>query len=234
MFQLHMIGRWAVGLSASMQVFTLQMQLQFLFLNRLHGGVLHKPRYEPEASTGHVKSTTVQLWHSSQPLVLSKSVISALSNVLWGSNCTTDLTQMKPVYPFNSPQGSATTNATRKVTALSPPSGFRSLKLQKVHIILCCNYGSVSPCYCSVVRCFHTTADGAVSANTAALCGRRTAPLWASMFPRLASCSRPHPAECLLLLSWQGTLEGVVMHGRLNITPTALCRRFAQNLSPVQ
>lgn len=47
----------------------------------------------------------------------SESIISALSNVLWGSNCTTDLTQMKPFYPFKSPHGAATTNPPRKVTA---------------------------------------------------------------------------------------------------------------------
>lgn len=59
-----------------------------------------KPLNEPEGSTGHVKSTTGQLWHCSQLLGLSKSVISALSNVLWGSHCMIDLTQLKPFYPF--------------------------------------------------------------------------------------------------------------------------------------
>lgn len=65
---------------------------------------------EPKGSTGHVKSTTGQPWHSSQLPGLSESVISALSNVLWGSNCTTDLTHMKPFHPFKSPHGATTTN----------------------------------------------------------------------------------------------------------------------------
>lgn len=100
---------------------------------------------EPIGSTGHVKSTTGQPWHSSQLLALSKSLISALSNVLWGSNCTTDLTQMKPFYPFNSPRGTTTTNAAWEVVALSL---LRSLMLQKVQaFILYCNIGFVSLSY---------------------------------------------------------------------------------------
>lgn len=61
-------------------------------------------------------------WHSSQLLALSKSVISALSNALWGSSYTTDLTQMKPFYPFNSPHGTTTTttNPSWKVTTSKP------------------------------------------------------------------------------------------------------------------
>lgn len=91
---------------------------------------------EPKGSTGHVKSTTGQPWHSSQLLALSKSIISALSNVLWGSNCTTDLTQMKPFYPFNSPHGTTTTNTAWKIMARSLPSLLKSPTLQAVQVFM--------------------------------------------------------------------------------------------------
>lgn len=64
---------------------------------------------EPKGSTGHGKSTPGQPQHLNQLLGLSKSIFSALSNVLWDSNSTTDLTQMKPSHPFNSPHGTTTT-----------------------------------------------------------------------------------------------------------------------------
>lgn len=113
---------------------------------------------EPKGSTGHVKSTTGQLWHSSQLLALSKSVISALSNVLWGSNCTTDLTQMKPFYPFNSPHGTTTTNPAWKVTALSLARLLRSLILQAVQVFMLSTAILVLfLCQWYMVNCVHTT-----------------------------------------------------------------------------
>lgn len=69
-----------------------------------------KPLNEPKGSTGRFKSTTGQPGHSAQLAASPKSVSSALSNVLWGSDCTADLTQMKPFYPLNSPHGTTTTN----------------------------------------------------------------------------------------------------------------------------
>ena len=116
---------------------------------------------EPRGSTGHVKSTTGQPWHSSQLLTLSKSVISALSwasNVLWGSNCTTDLTQMKPFYPLNSPHGTTTANGTQEVVALSLSSLLRSLTLQKVQVfILSTAILVLFLCHWYMVNCFATT-----------------------------------------------------------------------------
>lgn len=64
---------------------------------------------EPKGSTGHGKSTPGQPWHSNQLLGLSKSIFSALSNVLWDSNSAADLTQMKPFHPFSAPYGTTTT-----------------------------------------------------------------------------------------------------------------------------
>ncbi len=113
---------------------------------------------EPKGSTGHVKSTTGQPWHSSQLLALSKSVISALSNVLWGSNCTTDLTQMKPFYPFNSPHGTTTTNSAWKIMALSLPSLLRSLTLQAVQVfMLSTAILALFLCHWYMVNCTDTT-----------------------------------------------------------------------------
>lgn len=85
---------------------------------------------EPKGSTGHVKSTTGLPWHSSQLPGLSESVISALSNVLWGSNCTTDLTHMKPFHPFKSPHGATTTNPALESHC------FRSLTLQAMQVFM--------------------------------------------------------------------------------------------------
>lgn len=64
---------------------------------------------EPKGSTGHGKSTPGQPWYSNQLLGLSKSIFSALSNVLWDSNSAADLTQMKPFHPFSAPYGTTTT-----------------------------------------------------------------------------------------------------------------------------
>lgn len=69
-----------------------------------------KPFNEPVRSAGHGKTTTGQLWHCSHLFGLCNSVISALSNVLCGSNCMIDPTELKPLYPFSSFQRSTTTN----------------------------------------------------------------------------------------------------------------------------
>lgn len=103
-----------------------------------------KPLNEPEGSMGHVKSTTGQLWHCSQLLGLSKSVISALSNVLWGSHCMIDLTQQKLFYPLRSYKTN-TTNPAWKPVALSPLSLLRWLPQQKRATICAphCNFAFV-------------------------------------------------------------------------------------------
>lgn len=83
------------------------------------------------------------LWHSSQLLALSRSVISALSNALWGSNHRTDLTQMKPFHPFNSPHGTTTTNPSWKVV-LSKPFEIMDIAGTASIYAFCCITGFVS------------------------------------------------------------------------------------------